>query len=100
MTTQGWELEVEWRDGMTSWVPLKDLKDSNPVPLAEYAVANKISEERAFAWWVHPTFKWCDRIIKKVSRATGPKVISLALNSLRQSRKLFELMNEQGPISG
>ena len=39
VTTQGWE--VEWRDGMTSWVPLKDLKESNTVPLAEYAVANK-----------------------------------------------------------
>ena len=41
VTTQGYELEVEWRDCTTSWVPLKDLKDSNPVPLAEYAVANK-----------------------------------------------------------
>ena len=48
VTTQGWELEVEWRDGTTSWVPLKDLKDSNP---------NKISEEPAFAWWVRPTVK-------------------------------------------
>ena len=66
VTTQGWELEVEWRDGMTSWVPLKDLKDSNPVPLAEYAVANKISEEPVFAWWVRPTLKRRDRIIKKV----------------------------------
>ena len=26
VSTQGWELEVEWRDGMTSWVPLKDLR--------------------------------------------------------------------------
>ena len=98
--TQGWKLEVEWRDGTTCWVPLKDLKDSNPVPLAEYAVANKISEEPAFAWSVRPTLKRRDRIIKKVKSRYWAKVISLALNSLRQSRKLFELMNERGPISG
>jgi hypothetical protein len=29
-----------------------DLKDSNPVELAEYAVANRIHEEPAFKWWV------------------------------------------------
>jgi DNA-binding HxlR family transcriptional regulator len=51
-TTQGWEIQVEWKDGSTSWVPLKDLKESNPVELAEYAVANKLVEEPAFTWWV------------------------------------------------
>ena len=47
-TTVGWEILVEWRDGSTAWVPLKDLKDTNPVELAEYAVANKIAEEPVF----------------------------------------------------
>ena len=31
MTTRGWSIEVEWKDGSISWVPLKDLKASNPV---------------------------------------------------------------------
>ena len=66
MTTRGWEIQVEWRDGSTSWVPLKDLKESNPIELAEYAVANKIVEEPAFAWWVRATLRCRDRIIKKV----------------------------------
>jgi hypothetical protein len=30
-TTRGWELCVKWRNGDTTWVPLKDLKDMNPV---------------------------------------------------------------------
>jgi len=64
-TTKGWEIQVEWKDGSTSWVPLKDLKESNPVELAEYAVANKIAEEPAFAWWVRHTLRKRDRIIKK-----------------------------------
>jgi hypothetical protein len=29
-TTVGWELLVQWRDGSTSWLPLKDLKNSFP----------------------------------------------------------------------
>ena len=39
-TTCGWKILVEWNDGSVDWVTLKDLKYSNPVELAEYAVAN------------------------------------------------------------
>jgi hypothetical protein len=67
-TTKGWELCVEWRNGDTSWIPLKDLKDTNPVELAEYAVANKISDEPAFAWWVPKTIKHRERIVNKLKK--------------------------------
>jgi hypothetical protein len=50
----------------SSWVKLKDLKESFPVQLAEYAVGNKIAEEPAFAWWVPYTIRKRDRIISKV----------------------------------
>jgi hypothetical protein len=30
-TTTGWDLEVEWKDGSTSWIHLKELKETNPV---------------------------------------------------------------------
>ena len=65
-TTRGWDLQVEWKDGTTSWIPLKDLKESNPVQVAEYAVTNKIAEEPAFAWWVRHVLRRRDRILKKV----------------------------------
>lgn len=52
-TTRGWKLLVEWADESTTWVDLKDLKRSNPVELAEYAIANIISHEPAFKWWVN-----------------------------------------------
>ena len=65
-TTAGWELQVEWRDGSASWVPLKDLKVSNPVELAEYAVTNKIDTEPAFNWWVQKVLWKREWIIKKV----------------------------------
>jgi hypothetical protein len=51
-TTKGWKIRVKWNDGSLDWLPLKDLKDSNLVELAEYAVANKILEEPVFKWWV------------------------------------------------
>jgi hypothetical protein len=57
MTTKGWKLCVQWKDGSTSWECLKDLKESYPVQVAEYAVANCIDDCPAFAWWVPFTIK-------------------------------------------
>ena len=51
-TTKGWELLIEWKDGSTNWVSLKDIKESYPVEVAEFALATRISMEPAFAWWV------------------------------------------------
>jgi hypothetical protein len=49
-------------------VPLVELKDSNPVELAEYAVGNKIDQEPAFRWWVADVLRKRNRIIAKVKR--------------------------------
>ena len=38
-TTKGWKLLVQWGDGSKTWIPLKDLKESNPVKTAEFAKA-------------------------------------------------------------
>ena len=45
---------------------IKDMKESHPVQLAEYAVQAKISQEPAFAWWVPYVLKKRNRIIAKV----------------------------------
>ena len=66
VTTRGWELLVQWKDGSTSWEKLKDIKESNPIEVAEYAVANRIAEEPAFKWWVPYTIRRRNRIVKKV----------------------------------
>ena len=65
-TNRGWKLLVEWRDGSVDWVPLKYLKNSNPVELAEYAVVNEIIDKPAFNWWVKETFQRRYRIISKI----------------------------------
>jgi hypothetical protein len=38
ITTRGWQILVEWKDGSTDWVELKDLKESYPLELAMYAM--------------------------------------------------------------
>ena len=67
MSTKGWKFCVQWKDGSTSWEALKDLKESNPVEVAEYAVAHNIDVEPAFAWWVPFTLKKRARIVAAVN---------------------------------
>ena len=60
------KLLCQWCDGSSDWVELKHLKDSNPIQLEEYAVANQIQEEPAFKWWVSQTLRTHTRINAKV----------------------------------
>ena len=41
---RGWKFLVEQKYSSVDWVPLKDLKQSKPVEMAEYDVANEISD--------------------------------------------------------
>ena len=65
-TTKGLELSIEWKDGSTNWVSLKDIKKSYPIEVAEFALATCISMEPAFAWWVPFMLKKRNRILAKV----------------------------------
>ena len=47
-TTHILKLLKEQMDNSVHWVPLNDLKQSNPVKLGEYGVANNINDEHAF----------------------------------------------------
>lgn len=67
-TTRGWKLLTKMKEGMSQWVPLKELKESKPIELAEYAVANKIDHEPAFNWWVPFVLRKRNRIISKLQK--------------------------------
>ena len=76
-------------------MPLKDLKESHPIEVAEYAFANKILEEPAFSWWARHVLKKRDRILKKVKSRYWerthkygvrlPKTVTEALRMDRES---------------
>ena len=65
-TTAGWYLLVEWKDGSQTWVSLTQLKRSNPVEVAEYAVGNMIDNEPAFNWWARKLVRQRNRMVMKV----------------------------------
>jgi hypothetical protein len=67
------EINIEWKDGSTTWNKLKDAKDSYPVQVAEYAVENGISELPAFKWWINHVLKKRDRIIARTKTSYWAK---------------------------
>jgi Fe-S-cluster containining protein len=95
-TTKGWYICVEWKDGTTSWVDLKDVKDTNPVLLAEYAVANKLVSEPAFQWWVPYTLKKRDRIIKALKKRYFRKMEKFGLELPKSVHRALEIDQETG----
>ena len=64
--TKVWYLLVRLKYCTSSWNKLKDLKDSNPVEIADYSVGNNISGDPDFAWWVGDFLKKQDQIISEV----------------------------------
>jgi hypothetical protein len=50
-TTKGWHLCFECKDGTTIWERLDDLKESNPVEVADYAVFKNLLDAPDFVWW-------------------------------------------------
>jgi hypothetical protein len=66
--TKGWHLCVEWKDGNTSWEWLADLKESNPVEVAEYASTKSLFDTPGFFWWAPHVLKKRTRSIADVTK--------------------------------
>ena len=95
-TTKGWHLCVEWKDGTTTWERLADVKESNPVQVAEYARANGIDDEPAFAWWVPHTLKKRDRIIAAVNKRYHKPTHKFGIRVPKTVEEAIEVDNENG----
>ena len=54
---------MKWKDGTVTWKYLKDLKELNPINVAEYVTARGIQGDPAFAWLLPFTFRKRDIII-------------------------------------
>jgi hypothetical protein len=65
-TTKGWKFCCEWTDGSTSWEPMRNLKESNPIQLAEYGEQHDLLDEPAFSWWAKYVLRKRKRLISKV----------------------------------
>jgi Reverse transcriptase (RNA-dependent DNA polymerase) len=95
-TTKGWKLLVQWKDGSSMWTPLKDLKESNPVQVAEYAVSNKIVSQPAFAWWAKDVLRRRDRIISKVKTKYWKRTHKFGIQIPKSVAEALQIDRETG----
>ena len=84
---------MQWADGTSSWLPLCEVKNTNPIETAEYAAAATIDQEPTFKWWVPRTLKKRHAIVAKVKshywRTTHKFGIELP-HSIEEAYKLDE----------
>lgn len=101
-TKKGWTILCQWKDGSTDWVDSRYVKDSNPIELAKYVVANCIQEEPSFKWWVLETLRMRIRIIGKVKSMLdiGRRAISMESGDHIRFRKLSKLTKKAEPTFG
>ena len=95
-TTKGWKLLVLWKDGMSTWIPLKDLKESNPVQVAEYAMANRIGSEPAFNWWIHEVLRRKKRILSQVRSRYSRRTHKFGIEIPKTVKEALELDKTSG----
>ena len=72
-TTKRWFFEVRWKDGTTSWVPLKEIKENHQIETAEYATYTSIMHKPAIACWSPHVLTKRDQIVSKVISSTKKK---------------------------
>jgi Reverse transcriptase (RNA-dependent DNA polymerase) len=95
-TTAGWDFEVEWKDGSTSWIPLKELKETNAVDVATYAKENRIIEEPAFAWWAPHILKKLHRLIKLTKSRQVRRGYKFGIRVPQTVKEALQLDKENG----
>lgn len=89
-TTKGNQVQIQWKDGSTTWNKLKDVKDSFPVELAEFAIKNDLADEPVLAWWVPRTLEKKSRIISKLKSNIGSRLTSMEYKFLSPLRKCWK----------
>ena len=75
---------------------MNELKASNPIELAEYAVANRIVEEPAFAWWVSDVLKRRNRIISKVKSKYWKTTHKFGIEVPKDVERALEIDRQMG----
>eukprot|EP00970_Alexandrium_tamarense_P003116 scaffold471_cov109-Alexandrium_tamarense.AAC.4 len=78
---------------------LSDLKESHPVQVAEYAVAQGIAHEPAFNWWVTHVLRKRDRIVAAVKKRNVrylKKTHKFSIELPKSVAKAYELDRRNG----
>jgi hypothetical protein len=95
-TTQGWKQKILWKNGTTTWEWLRKMKESNPTKVAEYAVAQGIDKEPAFAWWVPFFMKRRDLYVKAVGTRYQKCTHKFGIEVPRTVQRAYEIDKQTG----
>ena len=95
-TTSGWKFLILWKNGTEEWIPLKLMKEYNPLEVAEYACARGIDNEAAFAWWVPFTLRKRDRIIAAVNTRVTKTSHKYGVEVPRSLKHAFDIDERNG----
>jgi hypothetical protein len=75
---------------------LRNLKESNPVKVAEYAVAKGIANEPAFTWWVPLIMKRRDRYVMAVGTRYQKRTHKFGTEVPHSVKRAYEIDAETG----
>ena len=93
---------VQWKNGITILVTLKDMKEAYPVQAAEYEVENRVSSEPALAWWDTYVLMKRNQITEKAKSKYWVRSnnygIKLPNNVDRQNRVTKKMVTNYGAI--
>ena len=78
------------------WIPLKDLKESNPVEVAKFAKARRINTEPAFGWWVSYTLRKGDVILSAVKTRVRQMMHKYGIEMPMSVEDCYEINHKNG----
>ena len=95
-TITGYDLELEWKYGITSWLPLKEVKETKSVDIAKYARDNDLMEQPAFTWWDPHKLKKQTRLIKLAQHRTKRNRYKFGIRIPKTIEEALDLNKENG----
>ncbi len=90
-TTKGWKIRILWQDGSTTWHSLADIKNSYPVQLEQYAIANELHNDPAFKWWIKPTLKHKERFLKAIKSKYSSRTHKFGIRVPKSVKEAMEI---------
>ena len=81
----GWDICCGWKDGSTLWEKLSNLKESHPIQVAEYAIAQE--HVQAFNWWVHHVLKTRECLISQKYPQFGLELCKMVKEAVAFDKK-------------
>ena len=72
------------------------MKNSNPIELAEYAIANELDNELAFSWWVKHALRRRDHFISKVTSKYWSTTHKFGIEMPKSVEHALELDKQNG----